>query len=68
MTEAQEHKLLVIRIALAAVEEYLLRQSIGIMDDVDIETLIVERGKADNVTADEAWNAIEESLIAAFHL
>ena len=68
MTPTEIRKLVVLRIALVAVAEYLRIRASGNLGDADIETLIMLYGQDDNVTAEEVWNSIEESLNDAFHL
>lgn len=68
MNEQELRKLLVIRQTLVVLEVYLQRRATGTHGAADIETMIMYYGRQDNITADEAWNAIEESLIDAFHL
>ncbi len=68
MTADEQRKLIIRHIALAALTEYLTRRADGTLGDMDIETLIMRYGQKHNVTADEAWAAVEESLIDTFHL
>jgi hypothetical protein len=68
MTETEERKLQVLRWALAALNNYLDWRANGTLENVDIETMIVEYGRMVAITPEEAHNAIEESLIAAFRL
>jgi hypothetical protein len=68
VTETEERKFQVLRWALVALNDYLDRRANGTLGDMDIETMIIEYGRTVDITPEEAHDAIEESLIAAFRL